>query len=276
VGGFVTSGWFDATAATFLMGHGPKRSSGTPLPVVINAALASTLSDAGPGVLGTELHVPDRVRRGFQSALVVGVVANTLVSVDGQPVPMLFLPMPPDAPPALTLVSRVREAAAGRHAIEAAVHAADPVVPVGRIESIEVRIGELSRGFRDAAWFVLALGVLALGLAAAGLHSLLSYTVRRRTREIGIRVAIGADARDVVWLVLKPGLWLVLIGACAGLATAVALATVLRSELFGISPLDLGALLPSVGVLLLVSLAASALPAYRAARVNPVEALRHE
>jgi ABC-type antimicrobial peptide transport system permease subunit len=80
----------------------------------------------------------------------------------------------------------------------------------------------------------------------------------------------------VVWLVLKPALWLVLLGAGAGLATAVALATVMRSALFGISPLAPAALLPGVFVLLLVSVAATAVPAYHASRVNPVEALRHE
>ena len=156
------------------------------------------------------------------------------------------------------------------------MRAADPLLPLGGIEPLDARISELSRGVREAAWFGLALGVLALGLAAAGLHSLQSYLASRRTREFGIRVAMGARPTDVVWLVLKPGLWLVLLGAGAGLAAAVALATVMRAALFGISPLAPAALLPSVFVLLLVSIAATAVPAYRASRVNPVEALRHE
>jgi putative ABC transport system permease protein len=89
-------------------------------------------------------------------------------------------------------------------------------------------------------------------------------------------VAIGARTSDVVWLIVKPALWLVVAGAAAGLVLVVPLATLMRSALLGVSPLEPGALLPSLAVLLVVSLAASSTPAYRAARVDPVEALRTE
>jgi hypothetical protein len=275
-GGFVTSRWFDAAGATFLAGRRPQ-PFGTGLPeAIVNAALASAVDGAGASVIGTELRVPDPIRHSRRAVSVVGVVSNTQLSSTGQPLPMLFLPMPVEAPVALTLFAATRDTTAGRRAIEEAVAAADPIVPLGRVESLDVRLDEGSRGFRDVAWFALALGVLALGLAGAGLHSLLAYAVRRRTREIGIRVAIGADTTDVVWLVLKPGIWLVLSGSGLGLGVAMAFAAILRSTLMGLSPFDLRALLPSVLLLFVVSLIASALPAYRAARVNPVQALRQE
>lgn len=275
-GGPVTARWFDATEVTFLAGRPPQRSTSPRVPIVINAALASTMAAPGANPLGTELQVPDPVAPVVRPASIVGVVANTQVGSDGRPVPMLFLPMLPDAPSALTLVARVREVTTGRQALEAAIRAADPLVPIGRIESLDDRTKELSRWLRDATWLGVAISVLALGLAAGGLHSLLSYVVGRRTREIGIRVALGARTVDVVGLVLKHGLGLVLVGAGAGLASAFALTTALRSVLFGMSMLHPSALLPAVLALLFVSAAASAVPAYRAACVNPVEALRHE
>ena len=275
-GGFVTPGWFSAMHATVLAGHLPARGAALESGAVINAALAAALG-GGANVLGTRVRVQDLSKRGQVSTEVVGVVADTETSAEGKPLPMLFLPMPAAATPAFLLIARARDVPAARRAIADAVTEADPVVPLGRIESLDVRTSELFRGFRETAWFGLALGGLALTLAAAGLHSLLSYhRPASHTREIGIRVAIGARTSDVVWLIVKPALWLVVAGAAAGLVVVVPLATLMRSALLGISPLEPGALLPSLGVLLVVSLVASSVPAYRAARVNPVEALRIE
>jgi hypothetical protein len=274
-GGFVTPGWFSAMHVTVLAGHLPARGAAIESDAVINAALAAALG-GGANVLGTRVRVQDLSKRGQVSTEVVGVVADTETSAEGKPLPMLFLPMPAAATPAFLLIARARDVPAARRAIADAVTEADPVVPLGRIESLDVRTSELFRGFRETAWFGLALGGLALTLAAAGLHSLLSYIVRRRTREIGIRVAIGARTSDVVWLIVKPALWLVVAGAAAGLVVVVPIATLMRSALLGISPLEPTALLPSLGVLLVVSLVASSIPAYRAARVDPVEALRIE
>lgn len=115
---------------------------------------------------------------------------------------------------------------------------------------------------------------MALGLAAAGLYSLLSYTIRRRTREIGIRLAIGASHRQVMWTVLKPAVWVLIAGATGGVALAVPLATVMQAALVGLSSIDPISLLATLGVLTVVVLAAIVPPVLRAARIDPVHALR--
>jgi ABC-type antimicrobial peptide transport system permease subunit len=121
-----------------------------------------------------------------------------------------------------------------------------------------------------------AFAAIALMLAAVGLYGVIAYAVSQRTQEIGVRVALGAQARDVVRLILGQGALLAGIGIVIGLAGALAVTRTLRTMLFGVSPLDLATF---VGVSLslgAIALLASYVPARRAARVDPVEALRHE
>jgi putative ABC transport system permease protein len=160
-GGFVTSRWFSAMNVTVLAGHLPARGAAREFEAVINPALAAALG-GGASVLGTPVRVQDISGRGQVSTEVVGVVADTETSADGKPVPMLFLPMPAAATPAFLLIARARDVPAARRAIADAVTEADPVVPLGRIESLDVRTSELFRGFRETAWVGLALGGLAL------------------------------------------------------------------------------------------------------------------
>jgi putative ABC transport system permease protein len=124
--------------------------------------------------------------------------------------------------------------------------------------------------------FGVELGLLALVLAAAGLHAVMAYTVRRRTREIGIRMAVGATLSDILALVLRQGLGLATLGVATGAVVAIPIAFLLRSVLFGISPVDPRALLATGGMLVAAVSAASAVPAYRAATVDPVIALRED
>jgi ABC-type antimicrobial peptide transport system permease subunit len=125
-------------------------------------------------------------------------------------------------------------------------------------------------------WFGVELGLLALLLATAGLYAVMAYTVRRRTREIGIRMAVGATLVQILALVLRQGLGLATLGVATGAVVAIPLAFVLRSVFFGISPVDPRALLATGGMLVTAALAASVVPAYRAATVDPVVALRED
>ncbi len=199
-----------------------------------------------------------------------------MTSGDGQTIPMMFLPMPKTPPSALILTVRANTLDGAVHATKAAVAKADPDVPMTRLESVETRYDERFRGVRAMTWFGGELAALALVLAAAGLYAVMAYAVRCRTREIGIRVAVGATRARIVALVLRQGLGLATLGVATGTIVAVPLAVLLRAVFFGISPGDLRALLATGSMLIAAVLVASALPAYRAATVDPVVALRED
>jgi predicted permease len=126
------------------------------------------------------------------------------------------------------------------------------------------------------AWLGGVLGLLAFVLAVSGLYGVVAYAVARRTRELGIRIAIGATPRDTIWLVLRQGVILSLVGVAVGLPLAVAAGTLLQGILFGISPTDPVALVGSALLVIGMAALASYLPARRATKIDPVEALRAE
>jgi putative ABC transport system permease protein len=123
---------------------------------------------------------------------------------------------------------------------------------------------------------LLAFGAIALILAAIGLYSVLAYAVSLRSREIGIRVALGAEPSSVAGLILRQGLALTLIGLATGLAGAFALTRFMQSLIFGVSAFDVSTFAEVSVLLIAVSLLASFVPARRAARIDPMEALRSE
>jgi ABC-type antimicrobial peptide transport system permease subunit len=117
-------------------------------------------------------------------------------------------------------------------------------------------------------------GLLAIGLAAIGLYGVMGYTVARRTKEIGIRMALGAAGRAVLGAELRSALWLVAAGVAVGLPAVLAGRAVISSQLFGVSPTDPLTIAAAVVVLLVTAMLAALIPARRASRVNPVSTLR--
>ncbi len=164
------------------------------------------------------------------------------------------------------LVERLREA----------VHRRDASMPLYDVATMEQTIDEAVFTERMLAVLSAAFGLLATLLAAVGLYGLMSYTVARRTREIGIRIALGAERRTVVWLVLREVAVLTGIGVLIGIPAALALSRVVSSQLFGLSPTDPLTLVAAATTLTLVGALAGYLPARRAAAVEPVRALRYE
>jgi putative ABC transport system permease protein len=130
--------------------------------------------------------------------------------------------------------------------------------------------------FRTGARMFSILGGLALFLAVVGVYGLKAYTVARRTREIGIRMALGATVRDTLWMVLKEGLWLTLLGAGIGWALSLLIGRLLSNLLYEVSPMDPAVFLAAPLLLATASLLASYFPAQRAAKVDPMVALRYE
>jgi len=209
---------------------------------------------------------------------VVGVVGDVrLVSLDGEVRPTVYWPHNRTAYPALTVVMRgAIDASSLTSAAIAQVRALDPQQPVANVRTME-DVVTASVGQRRLVMLLAGLFAgVALLLAAVGLYGVLAYLVAERTREIGVRVALGAPRGAVLGLVVRRGLALTALGVLAGLAGAAALTRLMQNLLFDVTPSDPVTYGTVVGVLVAVALAASLVPAWRATRVDPVTALRAE
>jgi predicted permease len=157
-----------------------------------------------------------------------------------------------------------------------AVRRADASLPVFEMQTMDQTVDEALFNERMLALLSASFGLLATVLAAIGLYGVMSYTVSRRTREIGIRVALGAERVTVVWLVLREVAFLTLVGVAVGVPGAIALSQWVKSQLFGIAPTDPVTIAIAAAVLTGVGLLAGYIPARRASRVQPILALRYE
>jgi putative ABC transport system permease protein len=162
--------------------------------------------------------------------------------------------------------------AAARHAVQSL----DMNIPLYNMRTMERQVERSLLVERFIATLSTAFGILATLLAVIGLYGVMAYTVARRTREIGVRMALGAVASEVIWLVMREVLVLVGSGVALGLLAAVGLSRVVRSQLYGITPTDPLTILAAAAALGVVALVAGYIPARRATRVNPVLALRFE
>ena len=160
--------------------------------------------------------------------------------------------------------------------MQRALQTAEPDLPYVDVETLADRIGTLWRSWQLGAAMFTAFGLLALIIAALGLYAVTAYSVRQRTQEIGIRIALGAQRSDVVWLAVRQALRATAIGAGAGLLAALVLSRTVHALLFEVQPADPLTLAGSIGLLLVVAAVAAFVPAHWAAQADPVEALRHE
>jgi predicted permease len=158
--------------------------------------------------------------------------------------------------------------------VRRAVQTLDAELPVTHMETGEALIAQSVAGRRFDMLLFGAFAALALVLAAVGIYGLVAYSVAQRQREIGVRMAIGATSGGVVRLVLREGAWTAVIGAACGLVGAMALTRFMRSLLFGVGALDVVTFIAATALLVVIALVASWLPARRAARVDPVIAMR--
>ena len=161
-------------------------------------------------------------------------------------------------------------------AVKQAIWSLDSQLPITKLRSMHVVAAESFAARRFDMLLLALFAALAVTLAAIGVYGVIAYAVAQRTREIGVRVAVGARLRDVVSLVLRGGLRLALLGVGIGLAGAFAATRLMRGMLFGVAPADPATLAVVAAALLAAALLACWLPARRAAQVDPTEALRHE
>jgi ABC-type antimicrobial peptide transport system permease subunit len=161
-------------------------------------------------------------------------------------------------------------------AIRSELRTLDPNVPVLGVRTLEDDVSAHFSRERMIAYLCGCFGALALVLASVGLYGVTAYAVAQRTKEVGIRMALGARGRDVVGMIVRESLFPVLAGVGIGVGGALAATRLVASLLFGVAPRDPVSFVVATVAILAVALAASAIPARRASRVEPLVALRYE
>jgi predicted permease len=271
----IDEGYLDVLEIPLLSGRGIEVGDrANSEPVVLVSQEAARRFWPGESPLGKEI-----VSRSTDvSYRVVGVVDDvTSVHLSENPQPAIYYSLAQRPGDDVYLVAR----GTGSHAdvigaLRRAVREVDPDLLILLGQTMKERLGVNLYPARIAALFLGAFGMLALVLAAIGLYGVVSLSVSRRTREMGIRMAVGADAGSVVGMVLRGSLVSVGVGAVMGLGLALVGARLIRTFLFGVEPADPATLVAVPLLLGTVAAAAALIPAMRASRVDPVEALRTE
>ncbi len=249
----------------------PGDTLGAPGVVVVNQAFVRRFFP-GENPLGRKLGLDGN------EWTIAGVVGDTRgVALDSAAVPEVSYPYDQAPGPVITLAIRTRDAPrAHLTAIQRTLAAIDPEQSFYAVRTMPELMASSLAQRRFNLWLLGGFAVAALALAALGLYGLIAYSVRQRTREIGIRMALGADRRGVLSLVLREGMLLTLTGLGLGLLAAVPLSRLLASQLYHTARLDPVALGSVVAIFASVAGLASLLPARRAARVDPMTVLREE
>ena len=253
---------------------------------VINET-AAKLWPAGENPIGSRLRLavlqrpPGQVRvdpGASPDLTVVGIIGDTRnAGLREDPFPSVAAPYSIVAPPSRNLVIRAAaDPALLVNAVRAQVRSLDDSQPIGRVVSISDLLGEEVVQPRFTMALFSAFAALGLALAVAGIYSVLSFHVTRRTQELGVRMALGAPRRHVLNLLLTMGGRLVIAGLVVGVAASVVSTRLLRSQLFGVHPVDPVAYAAVIVVVALAAFVACYLPARRAAAVDPIVALRQE
>jgi len=268
--------YFQTMGIALLRGRdfNPQDAEDHPRVVVVNEAFVRR-HYAGQDVLGKRLSFGG-AQGPWQE--IVGLVRDSKYSTLGEePTPCVYLPLAQNHETGVTL--HVRAAASPASlvtAVHQAVQSLDKNIPITNVTPMTALIDTSLYAARMGAMLLGVFGALALLLAGVGLYGVMSFSVSRRTRELGIRMALGARRGDVLSLVLKEGMTMVGIGVALGLGTAAALTRLLASFLYGISTTD-AVTFASIPVLLAaVALLACYIPARRATKVDPMVALRYE
>jgi predicted permease len=272
---FHTLGIPVVTGREFAVADGPNRQK----TAVVNETFVRRFL-RGREPIGTHMSVGAGKALDLQ---IVGVVRNA--QLDGlreESRPFYYLPIaqferPNDPARRGVFLIRTRtEDAALPSGARRIVRSLDGALPVTNMERMQVQIRNSVYQDRAVAVLTSASGLLALLLASLGLYGVIAYAVSRRTAEIGIRMALGADRRSIMSLVLREVVWMVAGGAGIGVIAGLVLTRAIASQLFGVQSMDAAIFTSAVAVLFVISLLAGAGPTVRAARVDPMQALRYD
>jgi putative ABC transport system permease protein len=280
----VTPGYFESLSIPLKRGRLPQESddaAGTHV-VFINEATARALF-SGEDPLGRRI----RLSRGSGAEqpwrTIAGIVGDVRFrGLDTPPRPELFIPYdqyvhfsPGVQARSMTMVVKAEsEPMRMLPLVRAELRAVDPEVPPAQQRDMATVVGQSVADRRLNLFLIGGFGALALTLATVGLYGVMAYNVSQRTREMGVRLAVGASRQSVLSLVVLEGMRMVVIGAVTGVAGALAFGSTLAALLFEVHPRDAGVLVTAPAVLLAAGTAASYIPARRATRVDPVVALR--
>ncbi len=273
----VTPGWFEAMGITLLQGRGiePRDRREGNLGIVVNRAFVD-ISWPGENAIGKRVTSDDE--NPWFEAVIVGVVENVRQNgLESDIHREIYFPFFPSFVRDRWLALRARgDPLTLTPHLRRELSALDPDLPLSRVMTGAELYDSAAAGRRFNTGLIGLFAIIASCLIAAGISGVMSYHVSRRTHEMGIRIALGADRLRVFRMVVKRSLVLVFAGIALGVAGASVTAGLLGSLLYGVGPLDLLSLCAVCVLLLLVALAATLSPALRAVRTNPVEAIRAE
>jgi macrolide transport system ATP-binding/permease protein len=248
-----------------------------PLVVIINQTLARKYFP-GEDPIGKRIGDTELTPKSIKE--IIGVVEDVKDgALDSEIWPAVYYPFSQDTDSYFFLVARTSQSEASLlPALVAAVHEVDPGIGAINETTMTAKINDSPSAYlhRSAAWLVGGFACLALLLGVVGLYGVIAYSVSQRTREIGVRMALGAQRSSVYQLILKEAGWLVGAGIGAGLLCSIAAATLISGLLFGVRSWDAATLAAVSAVLGTAAMLASYIPARRAAKVDPMVALRYE
>jgi putative ABC transport system permease protein len=260
----------------------PTDNANAPGVVIVNDTLAKRQWPAEDPI-GQSLIAPISVigpmgrtlmkQRTYQVVGVVSSVKNsTLVR---EPEPALYFPFRQFPFRGLHIVVQGQgDPAALLSVVRTSVQRLDPDLPIASARTLDRIVGEATDRPRALMMLMGVFAALALGLSALGIYSVLSYSVNQRRQELSVRMALGAQPRDVLWLVVRQGLWLAIVGGIAGALGALAIGRAMSSLLYGVSSGDATAFTVAIALAVVTALAACLLPARRAAAMDPLQGLR--
>ncbi len=268
---FISAGYFQTMGIPLTEGRVFEETDRSRVVAVISRRLASLLWP------GQNVVVGRRFLMGGGECEVIGVVQDVLAEADQKPAATVYRPYWDGAPAQTTVVARaVGDPFSVAGPVREAIHRVDAELPISRMYTMREVLESSVSQRRFQMLLTGAFALCALLLAGLGIYGVVSHAVAQRTREMGIRMAFGARPLDIYHAVLRRGMTPVVLGLLAGVGGAHVLGRLLRSLLYEVSPSDPLTLTTVVATMFLVALAASYFPARRAARIDPMAALRYE